>query len=80
MATLTIGISSSVVSGSKVYVGSDQDISSLLAWASSTLSGSLPSNPSNAQVLTGWANNVVSGTKAAIQDFQTVEAAPITLS
>ena len=60
-ATLTIGISSSIVTGTKTFSGTDQDIASLLSWASATLTGSLPSNPSNAQVLTALANNTLAG-------------------
>ena len=79
-ATLVIGISSSVVTGTKTYVGTDADITALIAWASSTLSGSLPSNPTASQVLTAWANSVVQGVKGGVQQFQDVPPAPLTLS
>src|SRR5262249_11986561 len=73
MASLTIALASTQVTGAKTYNGSDQDIADLLSSASATLSASLPPNPTNGQV-SALADNTLTSWKAQVQAFQTPAA------
>ena len=83
MATLSISLSGSgVVNGSKNYTVSDADIQRVLDWAKVAFASSLPTNPTNGQVLTAWVQSWVNGTKDAVQvqGRQTTVPTPIDIT
>ena len=72
MATVTLTLNGSAITGltsnpSKVYTISDPDLQSVLTWAQSAFSTSLPSSPTNPQILLAWIQSWVNGTRDAVQ-------------
>lgn len=77
MATLTIGITSGVVTGSKTYTLSDADVSRLIAAYRDALH--MPEE-TNAQVLAAWADHIVDNTKRMVKTIEGKSLQPADIS
>lgn len=75
MATLTITLTSTPLSGTKTYTVSDADVSALIAWAQAFFpqSGS-PLTPQ--QALLAWVQDWVDRTRGQVQQFNTTQNVP----
>ena len=81
MATITIGVASTVFTGSKPFTISDSDVTRLINWAikayATAPTAQVPNPPAltPAQALVAWASGLIEGTKANVVNSEQVTAA-----
>lgn len=84
MATLTISLASTPLTGSKAYTLSDADASKFIEWAqaqyTTTNDQGQPVVPTPAQALVAWANGLVQGTINNVQSANQTAAAAAAMS
>ena len=68
MATLSIGLDSGVVSGSREFTLSDANVTRWINAYRDVLH--LPATASDAQVLAAWAREVIEETKRKVKDYE----------
>jgi hypothetical protein len=86
MATITLGLTSTPVTVSKTFNGSDQDVQDMLDWAAVTygqwIQGQFnPTNtagfvPTNQEIATAIGYDFINHIKAAVQNFKTTPPTP----
>lgn len=77
MATLTFGLTSGVVNGTRTFTLSDADVT---RWINAYRVALNIPNATNAQVLAAWANDAVDRTKRIVKDIEGKAALPAEIS
>ena len=85
MATITIGMNSGPVTGSKNYTLSDADVQRLLdavkaAMPPKDAEGQTIPNPTNGQIMAAWGDWFIDRTKRLVQDKEKTQPAEIVIS